>query len=96
MSGYVTGAMFIMSISARYLLRGREREVALRSFAIGSVFGTRHSGNPATGDSSAYEVAQIQPVKLAAMEGEWQTEPAPAPFHLIARRSRNRSVMRLP
>lgn len=40
MSGYVTGAMFIMSISARYLLRGREREVALRSFAIGSVFGT--------------------------------------------------------
>ncbi len=40
MSGYVTGAMFIMSISAWYLLRGREREVALRSFAISSVFGT--------------------------------------------------------
>ncbi|BBU84904.1 hypothetical protein EIMP300_63040 [Escherichia coli] len=36
------------------------------------------------GDSSAYEVAQVQPVKLAAMEGEWQTEPAPAPFHVVA------------
>ncbi len=25
-----------------------------------------------------------EPVKLAAMEGEWQTEPAPAPFHVVA------------
>ncbi len=79
MAGYVTGAMFIMAISAWYLLRGRERDVALRSFAIGSVFGTLAIiGTLQLGDSSAYEVAQVQPVKLAAMEGEWQTEPAPA------------------
>lgn len=85
MSGYVTGAMFIMAISAWYLLRGRERDVALRSFAIGSVFGTLAIlGTLQLGDSSAYEVAKVQPVKLAAMEGEWQTEPAPAPFHLLA------------
>lgn len=85
MAGYVTGAMFIMAISARYLLRGRERDVALRSFAIGSVFGTLAIiGTLQLGDSSAYEVAQVQPVKLAAMEGEWQTEPAPAPFHVVA------------
>ncbi len=69
----------------RYLLRGRERDVALRSFAIGSVFGTLAIiGTLQLGDSSAYEVAQVQPVKLAAMEGEWQTEPAPAPFHVVA------------
>ncbi len=62
--------MFIMAISARYLLRGRERDVALRSFAIGSVFGTLAIiGTLQLGDSSAYEVAQVQPVKLAAMEG---------------------------
>ncbi|KKC61458.1 cytochrome d terminal oxidase subunit 1 [Citrobacter amalonaticus] len=85
MSGYVTGAMFVMSISAWYLLRGRAREFALRSFAVGSVFGTLAIlGTLQLGDSSAYEVAQRQPVKLAAMEGEWQTEPAPAPFHVIA------------
>ncbi|WP_348260446.1 cytochrome ubiquinol oxidase subunit I, partial [Salmonella enterica] len=58
---------------------------ALRSFAIGSVFGPLAIlGTLQLGDSSAYEVAQIQPVKLAAMEGEWETEPAPAAFHLIA------------
>nr|WP_289716746.1 cytochrome d ubiquinol oxidase subunit II [uncultured Escherichia sp.] len=85
MAGYVTGAMFIMAISAWYLLRGRERDVTLRSFAIGSVFGTLAIiGTLQLGDSSAYEVAQVQPVKLAAMEGEWQTEPAPAPFHVVA------------
>lgn len=93
MSGYVTGAMFVMSISARYLLRGRNREFARRSFAVGSVFGTLAIlGTLQLGDSSAYEVAQRQPVKLAAMEGEWQTEPAPAPFHVIARRSRSKNV----
>ncbi len=72
MSGYVTGAMFIMSISARYSLRGREREVALRSFLLSAQYLSHpgHSGNPATGDSSAYEVARIVPVKLAAMEGD--------------------------
>ncbi|EJP9958236.1 cytochrome ubiquinol oxidase subunit I [Escherichia coli] len=70
MAGYVTGAMFIMAISAWYLLRGRERDVALRSFAIGSVFGTLAIiGTLQLGDSSAYEVAQVQPVKLAAMRG---------------------------
>ncbi|HDT4730839.1 TPA: cytochrome d ubiquinol oxidase subunit II [Escherichia coli] len=51
MAGYVTGAMFIMAISAWYLLRGRERDVALRSFAIGSVFGTLaiYRGRPGWG-----------------------------------------------
>ncbi|XPE61561.1 hypothetical protein ACNKHT_06580 [Shigella flexneri] len=36
----MTGAMFIMAISACIYCAARERDVALRSFAIGSVFGT--------------------------------------------------------
>lgn len=39
MAGYVIGVMFIMAISVWYLLRGRERNVVLRSFVIGFVFG---------------------------------------------------------
>ncbi len=70
MAGYVTGAMFIMAISAWYLLRGRERDVALRSFAIGSVFGTLAIiGTLQLGDSSAYEVAQVQPVNWRRWKG---------------------------
>ncbi|RVR73224.1 cytochrome ubiquinol oxidase subunit I, partial [Citrobacter freundii] len=87
--------------SAWYLLRGRNREFARRSFAVGSVFGTLAIlGTLQLGDSSAYEVAQRQPVKLAAMEGEWQTEPAPAPFHVIAwpqqEQERNAFAVKIP
>ena len=69
MAGYVTGAMFIMAISW-YLLRGQRARCRITLVAIGSVFGTLAIiGTLQLGDSSAYEVAQVQPVKLAAMEG---------------------------
>jgi cytochrome d ubiquinol oxidase subunit I len=32
------------------------------------------------GDESGYEVGEVQRVKLAAIEAEWHTEPAPAAF----------------
>lgn len=84
-AGYVAGAMFVMAISAYYLLRGRDRGFALRSFSVAACFGMLSIlGAIQLGDSSAFEVAKVQPVKLAAMEGEWQTSPAPAPFHLVA------------
>ncbi len=89
--------MFIMAISAGIYCADGSAMSHYASFAIGSVFGTLAIiGTPQLGDSSAYEVAQVQPVKLAAMEGEWQTEPAPAPFHVVARRNRIKSVTPLP
>ena len=36
------------------------------------------------GDESGYEIGDVQKVKLAAIEAEWETEPAPAGFNLIA------------
>ena len=38
----------------------------------------------AMGDESGYEIGKAQPVKLAAMEAEWETHPAPAAFNAIA------------
>jgi cytochrome d ubiquinol oxidase subunit I len=38
-AGYVTGAMFVLSISAWYLLVGRDIEFAKRSFRIAAAFG---------------------------------------------------------
>ena len=36
------------------------------------------------GDESGYEIGKAQPVKLAAMEAEFDTHAAPAPFHPVA------------
>ena len=38
-AGYVTGAMFVLSISAWYLLKGRDIEFAKRSFRVAAAFG---------------------------------------------------------
>jgi cytochrome d ubiquinol oxidase subunit I len=83
-SGYVAGAMFVLAISSYYLLKGRDIGFAKRSFAIAAAFGT--AGILCTiilGDESGYEVGDVQKVKLAAIESEWETHPAPASFTLI-------------
>lgn len=78
-AGYVTGAFFVLGISAWYLLKGRDIEFARRSFRIAAVFGLISSVFLIIyGDESGYHVAQTQPTKLAAMEAIWKTEPAPA------------------
>ena len=38
-AGYVTGAMFVLSVSSWYLLRGRDLEFARRSFRVAAAFG---------------------------------------------------------
>jgi cytochrome d ubiquinol oxidase subunit I len=35
------------------------------------------------GDESGYRTGEVQQVKLAAIESEWETAPAPAPFTII-------------
>ena len=72
-SGYVTAAVFVLGISAWFLLKKRETFFAKRSIVVASVFGLITSLMLAfTGDGSAYQVAQKQPMKLAAMEGIYQ------------------------
>ena len=84
-AGYLTGAVFVLGISAWYLLRGRDMEFAKRSFIVAAAFGTVASfGAIMMGDESGYHVAEYQPEKLAAMEAIWETEQAPAPFTLVA------------
>ena len=72
-SGYVIAALFVVGISAWYLLKGREIMFAKRSMVIGATFGLITSlFLTLSGDESAYQVAQKQPVKLAAMEGLYE------------------------
>ncbi|MDO4231032.1 MAG: cytochrome ubiquinol oxidase subunit I [Lautropia sp.] len=84
-AGYVAGAMFVTSISAWYLLRGRHRDLARRSLAVASSFGLASALSVVVlGDESGYLSTEHQKMKLAAMEAMWETEPAPASFNLIA------------
>jgi cytochrome d ubiquinol oxidase subunit I len=78
-AGYVTGAAFVLGISALYLLRGRHVELAKRSFVIAAAFGVAAAASVIVlGDESGYTITDNQKMKLAAMEAMWRTEPAPA------------------
>lgn len=84
-AGYVTGAMFVMAISAWYLLRGRHVQFARRSMIVASAFGLLSSLSVVVlGDESGYTVSESQKMKLAAIEAMWETEPAPAGFTVFA------------
>jgi cytochrome d ubiquinol oxidase subunit I len=84
-AGYATASLFVMGISAWYMLRGRHFEMAKRSFRLSSIFGVISIFAVITlGDALGYFDAKIQPSKLAAMEAIWETERVPAGFNLIA------------
>jgi cytochrome d ubiquinol oxidase subunit I len=84
-AGYVTGSMFVLGISAWYLLKGRDVEFARRSFRIAAAFGFASALSVIVlGDESGYAVTESQQSKLAAVEAMWETEPAPAGFNLLA------------
>jgi len=83
-AGYVTGAIFVLAISSFYLLKKRDLPFARRSFAIAAVFGLASTLSVILlGDESGYEIGDVQKTKLAAIEAEWETEPAPAAFTLF-------------
>lgn len=69
LSSWMLGAVFVIGVSAWFLLRKREKELAVGSMKIAAGVGLFASLVTAmTGDKSAYQVAQCQPMKLAAME----------------------------
>jgi cytochrome bd ubiquinol oxidase subunit I len=83
-AGYVTGSMFVVAVSSYYLLSGRFQAFAKRSLIVASAFGLAAALCVVVlGDESGYTVSENQKMKLAAIEGMWQTEPAPAGFNLI-------------
>jgi cytochrome bd ubiquinol oxidase subunit I len=84
-AGYVTASVFVLGISAWYLLKGRDVEFAKRSFRVAAAFGFASALSVIVlGDESGYGVTESQKSKLAAMEGMWEKEPAPAGFNLLA------------
>ncbi|MDE2228053.1 MAG: cytochrome ubiquinol oxidase subunit I [Alphaproteobacteria bacterium] len=80
-AGYVTGAIFVLAISAWFLLRGRYPEFAKRSMTVAASFGLASALSVVVlGDESGYTASQNQKMKIAAIEADWQTEAPPASF----------------
>ncbi len=78
-AGYVMASVFVLGVSAFYLLKGKHLELAKRSFTVAAAFGLASSLSVVVlGDESGYALTENQQMKLAAIEGMWHTEPAPA------------------
>jgi cytochrome d ubiquinol oxidase subunit I len=83
-AGYVTASIFVLGVSAWYLLKGRHLELAKRSLTVAASFGLAASLSVVVlGDESGYLSTEHQKMKLAAIEAMWKTEPAPAAFTAI-------------
>ncbi|MGN1354883.1 MAG: cytochrome ubiquinol oxidase subunit I [Alloprevotella sp.] len=69
-SSWMTGAVFVVGVSCWYLLRGRNKKMALASIKVGATVGVVSALLVLfTGDRSGIEMAENQPMKLAAAEG---------------------------
>ena len=80
-AGYVTAAIFVLGVSAWYLLKGRNVQLARRSMTVAASFGLAAALSVVVlGDESGYLSTEHQKMKLAAIEAMWKTEPAPAAF----------------
>lgn len=78
-AGYVTGSIFVLAISAYFLLRGRNFDFAKRSMTVAVSFGLASALSVVVlGDESGYLINDNQKMKIAAMEGLWHTEKSPA------------------
>ncbi|MBU1011403.1 MAG: cytochrome ubiquinol oxidase subunit I [Bacteroidetes bacterium] len=68
-SGYVLAALFVLGVSAWFLLKKREQVFAKKSMVVAATFGLCSTFFLVlTGDESARHIAKIQPMKFAAME----------------------------
>ncbi len=69
-SSFVLASVFVIGVSAWFLLKKRDHSFAKKSIAVAAVFGLLASVyTVATGDSSSRQIAKDQPMKFAALEG---------------------------
>ncbi|MFI3243364.1 MAG: cytochrome ubiquinol oxidase subunit I [Akkermansia sp.] len=69
-TSWIVGAVFVLGVASWYLLKKRHTEFAMASVKIAAIVGLAASVISCfTGHASAENVAQYQPMKLAAMEG---------------------------
>ncbi|CCH57101.1 cytochrome bd-I oxidase subunit I [Fibrisoma limi BUZ 3] len=71
---FSSGAFLVLSVSALYILRGQHIDHARKGFKIGLWVATFAALlSLFTGHSAANVVGKYQPIKMAAMEGHWDS-----------------------
>ena len=83
--------------SSYYLLRLRDPSFAVRSFAVAAGFGLASALSVIVlGDESGYTTGEVQKVKLAAIEAEWETAKAAAHVHgvRVSRQAKETDALR--
>lgn len=74
---WITGAFFVISVAAFYLLKKKHQAIARSMMRIGLWFAVISLILQFfSGDTSARIIAKFQPAKLAAFEGVYKTEPS--------------------
>ncbi|MEW6112689.1 MAG: cytochrome ubiquinol oxidase subunit I, partial [Thermodesulfobacteriota bacterium] len=82
-AAYTLAAFFVMGICAYHILRKTHVAFATKSFRIAVAFALISSvANLIIGDIHGRDTAKIQPTKMAAAEGVWETTKG-APFVLL-------------
>jgi len=83
-AGYVTGALFVLAVSAFFLLNRRHVGFARRSMTVACAFGLAGALSVVVlGDESGYALTDNQKMKLASLEAMWETHEPPAPLTLV-------------
>lgn len=73
LASWCLGGVFVVAVSAWYLLKNRDIDFAIKSIKVGGAIGlVGILMTMLTGDGSAVEVTRTQPMKLAAMEGLYE------------------------
>jgi len=83
LGGVVTGAFFVLAVSAWHLLRGNHSDFFQRSAHLAAIYGVIGAlGLAFSGHAQTQRTVKVQPMKLAAAEALWETEN-PASFSLF-------------
>lgn len=100
LSGFTTGALFVIGVSAFHLVRKKDVDVFRRSLNLATVFGIISLFLVIlVGHSQAQNMVKFQPMKMASVEALWESEN-PASFSLFTvgdeTNLRDRFAIRIP
>jgi cytochrome d ubiquinol oxidase subunit I len=100
-AAYLTASFLVAGIGAWYLLRGKHRDFARRTVAMGTAFATVLIALQLfIGDVLYGTMLKYQPSKMQAAEGFWEKSESPAPYYWFIvpdqNNQRNRFALGIP